>query len=254
MPKYFLEISYFGKHYCGWQVQPNAPSVQDVLNHRVRTLLADEQLYLVGSGRTDAGVHCRQQFAHFETQKPVETANFCHKLNAFLPKDISVRSLRKVIPSAHARFDALYRRYAYRLCFQKNPFETDFACQIFQEPDCESMNRAAQILTQMTHFESFCKTRTQNSHYRCQVTQAVWTKNTDGIIVFHIKANRFLRGMVRLIVGELLKVGTGKKSVAAFCEDAHSRSFHKARTAAPPEGLFLCEVGYPKHIFLDDTA
>ncbi len=246
--RYFLEIAYHGKAYHGWQIQPNALTVQEILNDRLRKLLRDEQVYVVGSGRTDTGVHCRQQFAHFDTHVPFAPDDLCHKLNAFLPHDLAVARIFPVPPTAHARFSATFRRYEYHIHHQKKPFLQDFSWQLAHIPDFDKMNEAASYLTQYQSFESFCKTNTQNEHFLCEVTEAYWEERTRAQAVFHIRANRFLRGMVRLIVGELVKVGQGRKTPSEFRDDLAARAFSKQRTSAPAQGLFLCEVGYPAEL------
>ncbi len=247
--RYFLEIAYHGKPYHGWQVQPNAITVQEILNDCLQKLLREE-IYVVGSGRTDTGVHCRQQFAHFDTTSDLPPEQIQYKLNAFLPDTIGISRVLEVVPEAHARFDATFRRYEYHISTVKNPFLLDTAWWVKPSLNFDAMNEAAQLLTQWEDFESFCKTHTQNDHFRCDVTHANWEKTGISSAVFHIKANRFLRGMVRLIVGELVHVGSGKKSIKDFQVELEARQFAPNRTAAPAHGLFLCEVGYPSSIFL----
>jgi len=247
--RYFIELAYHGKYYHGWQVQPNAVSVQEVLNQKMSTILREE-IYVIGSGRTDTGVHCKQQFAHCDTSSALHPSDFKHKLNSFLPTDISIQKLTEVKPEAHARFDATFRRYEYHISLAKNPFATDLAWEVTKMPNFDTMNEAANLLLAFESFESFCKTHSQNDQFKCDITQAYWEKTNNNTAIFHIKANRFLRGMVRLIVGELMKVGTGKMSVAHFKESLEARTSRSNRVSAPPQGLFLCEVGYSDDIFV----
>lgn len=249
MHRYFIEIAYNGKNYHGWQVQPNAVTIQEILMEKL-SLMLREEVYVIGSGRTDTGVHCKQQFAHFDLSQEIDTSQIKVKLNSFLPNDISISAIRKVKEDAHARFDATFRRYEYHITLRKDPFLTDFTWQVYNELDFELMNEAAQVLKQIEYFESFCKTKTQNEHFMCDVTAAFWEKPDANSAIFHIKANRFLRGMVRLIVGDLVRVGTGKKSIEQFKKDAEARTFRSKRVSAPAQGLYLCEVGYPENIFV----
>jgi len=248
--RYFLEIAYHGANFHGWQVQDNAKSVQGEINDKLSKLLR-EDIFVHGSGRTDTGVHCAQQYAHFDSSSPFNPADLQHKLNAFLDEDISILSLRKVKAEAHARFDALSRAYVYKIVHQKNPFTTGLACFFPHNLDLDLMNQAAGILLQYSDYQAFCKTRVVVNNYRCSISEAYWKSDQDHT-EFHIKANRFLRGMVRLLTGAMLQVGTGKLTLSEFEEKIQSKSQDSNRYAAPAHGLYLAEVCYPPEIFLAD--
>ena len=203
--RYFLEFSYAGTNYHGWQRQPNAVSVQEVLEHALSTLLK-ETISLLASGRTDTGVHARQMFAHFDGKLSKETfQQLVYQLNQFLPQDIEVHSLREVKAEAHARFDALSRSYEYHIALGKTPFGNSMHYRINQDLDLEAMNEAAAILLEYEDFECFSKSRTDVKTFLCDISYAQWSKTKNGYI-FTITANRFLRNMVRAIVGTLIEI------------------------------------------------
>ena len=204
--RYFLEFSYAGTNYHGWQRQPNAVSVQEVLEHALSTLLK-ETISLLASGRTDTGVHARQMFAHFDGKLSLETfQQLVYQLNQFLPQDIVVHSLREVKAEAHARFDALSRSYEYHIALGKTPFGNSMHYRINQDLDLEAMNEAAAILLEYEDFECFSKSRTDVKTFLCDISYAQWSKTKNGYI-FTITASRFLRNMVRAIVGTLIEIG-----------------------------------------------
>ena len=240
--RYFLEISYNGKNYHGWQIQPNASSVQETLE-RCLSLLLHEEISLTGAGRTDTGVHARQLFAHFDTDKLLDN-NLITKLNRFLPPDIAIHQLLKVSDDAHARFDATFRKYQYYISTQKNPFVQESAWQLIASLDVEKMNEAAKILFQHTDFTSFSKLHTDVKTNNCVIYEAHWVEEPNGLLCFHIKADRFLRNMVRAIVGTLVEVGRGKLSIDDFNQIIVAKNRQKAGASVPPQGLFLVEVGY----------
>ena len=240
--RYFLEISYNGKNYHGWQIQPNASSVQETLE-RCLSLLLHEEISLTGAGRTDTGVHARQLFAHFDTGKLLDN-NLIAKLNRFLPPDIAIHQLLKVSDDAHARFDATFRKYQYYISTQKNPFVQESAWQLIASLDVEKMNEAAKILFQHTDFTSFSKLHTDVKTNNCVIYEAHWVEEPNGLLCFHIKADRFLRNMVRAIVGTLVEVGRGKLSIEDFNQIIVEKNRQKAGASVPPQGLFLVEVGY----------
>lgn len=244
--RYFLEISYKGTRYHGWQIQPNALTVQEVLNKALSTLLA-EKVDTLGSGRTDTGVHASVQVVHFNTEKEIKDS-FLLSINALLPKDISVQWIRPVNDEAHARFDAIQRSYVYKIALQKNPFDQELVWFYRGQPDVARMNQAAALLLTHTDFECFSKVHTEVNNFNCTITKAYW-EQCGSELRFHITANRFLRGMVRAIVGTLIEVGKGKKSVGDFEKIIKSKDRNKAGMAAPPEGLYLCEVTYPETVF-----
>ncbi|WP_353718147.1 tRNA pseudouridine(38-40) synthase TruA [Dyadobacter sp. 676] len=246
--RYFIEFSYRGTAYNGWQKQNNALGVQQVLEEALFKVLR-LPIELTGSSRTDAGVHAEQQFAHFDL--PEATANpdlLVYKLNALTPRDIAVHRLIPVARDIHSRFAATYRKYEYRITYRKNPFLADLATQMRRNLDVARMNEAAALLLVYNDFESFSKIHTSVNNFRCTVTEACWVESGD-MLVFHVKANRFLRGMVRALVGTMLEVGRHKISVGDFEQIILSRNRKNAGAQAPAEGLFLVEVGYPDSLF-----
>jgi len=247
--RYFLYCSYKGTNYHGWQVQPNGISVQEVLTNALRTILRDDELEITGAGRTDAGVHAKMMIAHFDAEiENMKLSNLVVKLNSFLPNDIAVQSILKVKQDAHARFDAISRRYEYHVVSDKNVFKTDFAARILHPLDFDAMNESAEILKEYSDFTSFSKLHTDVKTNNCTITYAKWTKEADEWI-FTIEADRFLRNMVRAIVGTLFDLGRGKISMNDFQKIIESKDRCKAGTSAPAQGLFLVNVEYSKEIF-----
>lgn len=245
--RYFIELSYNGKNYHGWQVQPNDISVQEVLTKALSTILRIE-VDIVGAGRTDAGVHALQLFAHFDIESTLDVAYIINKINAFLPEDIVVKNVFLVDDHAHARFDAASRSYKYRIWLGRNPFLIDTTWQLYQKVlDINKMNQAAAILLDYTNFKCFSKSKTDVRTYNCKVSKAKWVK-IDNELTFYITADRFLRNMVRAIVGTLFEVGSGKKSIEDFVTILNSKDRREAGFSAPPQGLFLSEIKYPKSI------
>jgi tRNA pseudouridine38-40 synthase len=245
--RYFLEIAYDGTDYHGWQTQPNARTVQEVLTKSLETILR-QPLDTVGSGRTDTGVHASQQFVHFDVMAALPEDGLCHRLNRLLPNDISAVRLYPVGPDAHARFDAVHRTYQYRITQEKNPFLPRYAHYLSRPVDLDQLNAAAALLLQFEDFTTFSKVKGDTLHYRCQLHAAYWQQQGPEL-VFTIRANRFLRGMVRLVVGTLLDVGTGKISVADFRDLLAAQDRRRASGAAPAPGLFLTQVAYPAGYF-----
>lgn len=245
--RYFIEFSYFGKAYHGWQRQPNAITVQQVLEETFTTLTGSEKS-LVAAGRTDAGVHAKQLFAHFESEKVEDADDLVFRLNSFLPDDISVQRIFPVPDDVHARFDAIERTYKYWLVQQKNPFYIDSAHFMKQPLDVQKMNEAAKILLEYDDFKCFSKSNTDVKTYLCDIKKAEW-KVIDDRLVFTIIADRFLRNMVRAIVGTLLTVGLGKWSVDDVKNILENGDRSKAGSSVPAKGLYLTEVKYPQHIF-----
>lgn len=245
--RYFIEIAYNGKNYHGWQVQPNAISVQAVLNNCLSKLLRAD-VHVVGAGRTDTGVHAKQLFAHFDLAKKVDDIpSFIIRLNSFLPKDIAVKSLQEVGEETHARFDATARTYEYLVSQQKNPFEEDNAYLFHKTLNIEAMNKAAKRLFDFKDFTSFSKSDTQTKTNNCEVMQAHWECRGE-LLVFTIQADRFLRNMVRAIVGTLLEVGLGKMTEEEFVKVIESKNRSNAGTSVPAHGLYLLKVSYPKAV------
>jgi tRNA pseudouridine38-40 synthase len=245
--RYFFEISYNGTHYHGWQNQKNAVGVQQVVEEALSKLLREE-ISIVGSGRTDTGVHCVQQFFHADIEKEFNAKDLVHRLNAFLPKDIAIRNIFPVRHEAHARYDAYERSYQYKITRVKDPLLVGYAYYFFRELDVPTMERASALLLGEHDFECFSKVKTDVNHFICNIKEASWNQKGD-VLVFTVTANRFLRGMVRAIVGTLLDVGNGKLTIRQFQEILKSKDRKKAGMNAPPEGLYLTQVKYHKSVF-----
>jgi tRNA pseudouridine38-40 synthase len=248
--RYFFEIQYHGANYSGWQSQENAIGVQAVVEEALSKMFRTP-IQIVGSGRTDAGVHCEQQFFHADIESPFEIQKYYQKINSFLPRDIAIPSIRKVTHEANARYDAIERVYQYRITLIKNPFLQGLAWHFFKPLDVQTMNDAAALLLGEQDFECFSKVKTDVNHFICDIKQAHWHVE-ESKLEFTIAANRFLRGMVRAIVGTLIDIGTGKTSVADFNNILHSRDRRKAGANVPAHGLYLVQVKYPEGIFLDE--
>jgi tRNA pseudouridine38-40 synthase len=246
--RYFFEISYAGTHYHGWQNQANATGVQQVVENALSKILR-EKINITGSGRTDTGVHCLQQFFHADIESEVDKDSFLIRLNSFLPKDIAIKNFFAVRPEAHARYDARERTYVYSITRKKNPFLSGQSYYFFRDIDIPAMNRAAEALIGKHDFESFSKVKTEVNHFECTITKAIWKEQKD-ILTFTISANRFLRGMVRAIVGTLLDVGSGRTTMSQFREILQSKDRKNAGSNVPPEGLSLVKVTYSKKIYL----
>ncbi len=245
--RYFIELSYNGQNYHGWQKQSNAVSIQETLEKALTLLLGDEIL-VVGCGRTDTGVHASQFFLHFDTDKKIDNKELHYKLNAFLPNDIVIDKILLVSNDSHARFSAIYRSYEYRIHLGKNPFLNDTTWQIQdQNIDIVKMNIAAKVLYDYENFKCFSRSKTDVKTYNCTITEAKWEKE-DKLLIFYITANRFLRNMVRAIVGTLLDVGQGKMSIEDFKKIIESKDRTQAGASVKAKGLFLTKVGYPKNI------
>lgn len=246
--RFFFEISYNGSNYSGWQSQNNATGVQAVVEDALSKLLREE-ISIVGSGRTDTGVHCEQQFFHVDIQSEFDLEKLVLKLNSFLPKDIAIPSAFRVKDEAHARYDAIERSYIYRITAKKNPFLEGLALHYFKTLDIPRMNEAAALMIGKHDFESLSKVKTDVNNFMCDVKKAEWRQH-GALLEFHITANRFLRGMVRATVGTLLDVGTGKTSLKEFQNILESRDRREAGANVPPHALYLIEVKYPESIFL----
>lgn len=249
MFRYFIYFSYDGAAYHGWQVQPNAVTVQQVLEEALAKLVR-QPVPLVGAGRTDAGVNAACMVAHGDFPAEVDCAQLVYKLNKILPPDIAVSDVRRVKDDAHARFDALSRRYNYRIVTAKSPFVRRYACRVMPGLDFEAMNRAAELLYEYKDFTSFSKLHTDVKTNNCKVTHAAWRRVGEHEWVFEIEADRFLRNMVRAIVGTLLLVGRGKMDVNGFRAVIENKARGEAGDSAPGEALFLVNVEYPNDIFL----
>ncbi|WBL21505.1 MULTISPECIES: tRNA pseudouridine(38-40) synthase TruA [unclassified Zunongwangia] len=247
--RYFIDLAYLGTAYHGWQIQPDAISVQQVIQQALSRIL-QQDIEVVGAGRTDAGVHARQLFAHFDAELKFDEKTLQFKLNSLLPKDISIQQIFQVQPEAHARFDASSRSYEYHIVNFKDPFKINLAYYLINRLDVEEMNRAAAMLKDYTNFKCFSKSRTDVKTYNCNITEAFW-EETNNQLIFHITADRFLRNMVRAIVGTLLEIGYGKNSVEFLKEILKSEDRSMAGTSVPAHGLYLTKIEYPKTALFD---
>lgn len=245
--RYLFSISYRGTHYNGWQTQANAKGVQEVVEDVLCKILR-EKINIVGSGRTDTGVHCQRQYFHADISEIKNNEALLQNLNAFLPKDIAIHSIQPIHPEASARYHATERSYRYLITRKKDPLLVGMAWYCFKPLDIPTMNRAAALLKGTHDFECFSKVKTDVNHFVCTLKKAQWNQKKD-ILYFDIAANRFLRGMVRAIVGTLVDVGSGKISLKEFEAILKSKDRKKAGMNVPAEGLYLMDVKYPKRIF-----
>lgn len=242
--RYFAELSYKGTAYCGWQRQPNSPSVQQTIEEALSTILR-ESVEVVGAGRTDTGVHAAFYVAHFDTSRPIANpSDFVYHLNALLPEDIAFGRIYEVNSEAHARFDATEREYRYYIESRKNPFTRATSWQLTTPLDVEAMNRAAQVLPATEDFTTFAKLGSNNTNNICHIFRAEWIEIECGMLVFVFRANRFLRNMVRAVVGTLVDVGRGKITPEEFADIVASRNLSRSSSSAPAAGLFLTDVSY----------
>ena len=245
MARYFLELAYNGTAYRGWQFQPSAPSVQAELERAMRFVLHLEKVSLVGCGRTDTGVHASRYFAHFDVPGDRRLdQRFVYGLNSLLPKDVAVYRVIPVDDKAHARFSATERGYAYRVHIEKDPFLQDRSHPMRPPLDVEAMNTACQVLLGRQDFSSFCKAGSDAKTMLCDVRQAEWTHVPNGYL-FRIKADRFLRNMVRALVGTCLRIGKGQRPSSHMADVLAARDRHAAGRSAPACGLYLEHVAYP---------
>ena len=245
--RYFIELSYDGTPFVGWQRQPAGDSVQSCLEDAL-SILFRKPLSIVGAGRTDAGVHAHQLFAHVDIDEHIDQ-DLTFRLNKLLPKEIAVRNIIAVAQDAHTRFDAVSRSYRYHITTQKNPFLQKRSYQFAKPLDIELMNQAAKILIDHEDFKCFSKSKTDVKTYICDIQHAHWQQDGNEL-VFFIQANRFLRNMVRAIVGTLIEVGLRKISISDFEAILASRDRSQAGYSVPAHGLYLENVNYPKHIFV----
>lgn len=245
--RFFLQCCYKGTNYHGWQIQPNAISVQEVFEDALTKILRDK-IAVVGAGRTDTGVHASFFVLHFDaSSSDIDTSKLVYKLNSFLPIDIAVQRIWKVNEEAHARFCALSRTYKYFISTEKNPFNTEITYKYLKPLNLDKMNEAANVLFDYEDFTSFSRLHTDVRTNNCKIFQAKWTKENNQF-VFTIKADRFLRNMVRAIVGTLLEVGRGKRSVDEFKKIIGSKDRGAAGASAPAQGLFLVDIEYLESI------
>ncbi|SNS92603.1 tRNA pseudouridine38-40 synthase [Ekhidna lutea] len=243
-----MDISYRGTNFNGWQIQPNGVTVQEELEKALFTILKKETA-VTGSGRTDTGVHAMQQIAHIDIDE-IDPQKLTFKLNSFLNGDISINGIRPVKTEAHARFDATDRTYHYHLHQAKNPFKKGLSYYFNPELDIAKINEACEIIKGWQNFECFSKVHTEVNNFNCEIFQAKWIQDGSNHM-FEISANRFLRGMVRAVVGTLIDVGLGKTSLEDFSAILESNDRRRAGRAVPAEGLFLQKVVYPEDIYLD---
>ncbi|MDR3267780.1 MAG: tRNA pseudouridine(38-40) synthase TruA [Tannerella sp.] len=248
MNRYFIYLAYNGTPYCGWQNQPNGLSVQQCVETALATALR-KPAPVVGAGRTDAGVHAQKMVAHFDWEEPLaDLPSLTEKLNRLLPKDIAVRCITPVREDAHARFDALSRTYQYSVTDRKNPFNREWVYRMsLKEMDFALMNEACRVLYEYRDFTSFSKLHTDVKTNLCRIFHAGWEQEGE-LWIFTIRADRFLRNMVRAIVGTLFEVGRGKRSVADFRRLIEAKDRCQAGASAPGKGLSLVDVAYPDHI------
>ncbi len=246
MARYFIQLSYFGKHYHGWQVQENeACTVQQVVQDKLSILL-QEKIDITGCGRTDTGVHAEDYFAHFDSVKEGlgDDDKYLYRFNKILPEDIAIHKLFRVKDNAHARFDATSRTYQYRIHKNKNAFLSNFSLHRYGDLNIEAMNHAAALLLNTKDFTSFSKTNTQVKTNNCKVSEAFWFTAGEDKFIFKITADRFLRNMVRAIVGTLLEVGSNKLSPEEFKTIIESKNRSNAGLSVAAHGLYLTRVEY----------
>lgn len=241
--RYFIYFSYDGTAYHGWQIQPNANSVQAELQKALSILLRDE-IQVVGAGRTDTGVHARMMVAHFDVMETIDTQQLAYKLNRLLPRDISVDKVIPVSNDMHARFSATSRTYHYYIHRRKNPFLRAYSCELFFDIDIERMNEAASLLLEYSDFAAFCKSNSDVKTTICKVTEAKWVDDGNGEWHFVITANRFLRNMVRAIVGTLIDVGRCRLTIQDFKSVVEGKSRSNAGESMPGNALFLENIEY----------
>ncbi len=247
MPRYFIEVAYKGTQYSGFQSQMNANSIQAELE-KAFSILQKETIVMTGSSRTDTGVHALQNYLHFDYNGLVHT-HFIYKINAILPSDIVVRSIVPVMDKAHSRFDAISRQYRYYIYQNKNPFYQDRAYYFPYKLDIDKMQEAAALFKEYNDFTSFSKRNTQAKTFICRITESNWI-NRGNLLIYNVKSDRFLRGMVRALTATMLQVGRNKVSIPALREIIEKRDCTEAFFAAPPQGLFLVSVQFEKDYFL----
>ncbi len=241
--RYFIWFSYDGTRYHGWQIQPNGVTVQQELQ-RVLSMLLRQPTEVVGAGRTDAGVHARQMVAHFDYDGPYDMDNLAYKLDHALPADISVERVERVSDDMHARFSAVRRTYHYYIHTHKSPFLRDYSCQLHYQLDFEAMNRAAAVLQEYEDFGAFCKAGSDVKTTLCHIYAAAWHQTSPTEWYFEITANRFLRNMVRAVVGTLIEVGRGRMTMDEFRRVIEQGSRTGAGESMPAKALFLERVEY----------
>jgi tRNA pseudouridine38-40 synthase len=250
--RYFVELRYDGAAYCGWQRQPQMPTVQQTIEQALTKLLRTPT-EIVGAGRTDTGVNASYYVAHFDTDVQVNITQLLYKLNMMLPKDIGIFSITQVADTAHARFAAMEREYTYFISHHKNPFRRHSAWLYYVPLDVDAMNQAASKLLNYSDFTSFAKLNSNNKTNICRIIDARWSVEEDGVLRFTIRADRFLRNMVRSIVGTLVDVGRGRYTVDEFCKIVEAKDLRLSSAGAPAQGLFLSDVVYSEETFTKKT-
>lgn len=241
--RYFITLSYDGTNYHGWQVQPGADSVQARINDALSKLLGGG-VECVGAGRTDAGVHASMMVAHFDTDRDLDCEQLAFRLNRIVPRDIAVQKVERVSDDLHARFSATSRTYNYYVYTRKNPYRRHYAVQLHFEPDYEAMNNAARVLLETDDFTSFSKVNNDQKTNICNVSRAEWVQVDGDLWRFEITANRFLRNMVRAVVGTLLEVGRGRMDKEEFCRVISQKDRCSAGESVPGNALFLVDIKY----------
>ena len=249
--RYFIEFSYDGSSYHGFQKQLNAITIQEILENAISTILRDK-IDITSAGRTDSGVHAINMFAHFNyvIKSKVEESNFCHLLNRILPADIVIKAIHMVKPNSHSRFDAISRTYNYYITDTKDPFNHKYRYYLSEKLDYNKMNKASKLLYEYEDFKCFSKSNTDVKTFNCKITNANWVK-LDDYWKFTITSNRFLRNMVRAVVGTLIEIGKGKLDINDLDRIILSKDRRNAGYSVPAEGLFLNEIVYDKEIFLE---
>jgi tRNA pseudouridine38-40 synthase len=246
--RYFIELAYRGTNFHGWQYQPRAISVQECLD-KALSVVTREPIAVTGAGRTDTGVHASYYVAHFDSSDPdLDSVRLIRQLNSFLQKDIVVFSLSKVASDAHARFNALSRTYQYHINLVKDPFTPDTSWYLYKQPDLGLMNEVSRILSEYTDFTSFSKLHTDVKTNNCKIYKAEWIQHGSKI-VFTVQADRFLRNMVRALVGTILDVGLGKLDISGFRRIIEQKNRCAAGLSVPAHGLFLTNIEYPEDLF-----
>lgn len=248
--RYFIILSFRGTAYHGWQIQPHSITVQEALDNALSTIL-NEEIKTTGAGRTDTGVHAKFFCAHLDSIKSdlIQRSKLINRLNRYLPKDISIKQIARVADTAHARFSAVSRTYRYYISRVKDPFRDDLLWYYNGNMELETMNKACKILMKHDDFTSFSRLHSDNKTNLCKIYHAEWTER-ENIVIFTIKADRFLRNMVRAITGTMIDIGRGRTSLNRFEEIIKSKNRGNAGKSAPASGLFLEDIGYPPEIFI----
>ena len=249
--RYFFEIAFNGKPYHGWQIQENAITVQQIVQEKLQLFHKNEKPTVTGCGRTDAGVHAEQFFFHVDIPPISNLDKYCFQMNNMLPIEIQLKQIHLVKEDAHARFDALSRTYEYRFSTLKSPFNSGFVTYISEKINVNNMNECCQMIKGKHDFTSFSKTHTDVNHFFCEILEAEWVKK-DEQIIFRVKANRFLRNMVRALVGTMVLVGKEKISSSDFKKIMMSKDRTKAGPSAKAHGLFLTNIAYSNHIYVQE--